>query len=69
MHATTKSTAAESSAVMLAVDLAGDVFELAFADANGRIAARTPRARAVASCLDNQSPLHVVMDAWGSSHC
>ena len=33
MNATTKPTRKESSAVMLAIDLAKDVFELAFADA------------------------------------
>lgn len=70
MHATTKSTAAESSAVTLAVDLAKNVFELAFADANGRIVARKRLQRGpFVSCLDNRSPLHVVMEACGSAHC
>jgi len=69
MHATTKSTAAESSAVTLAIDLAKDVFELAFADANGRIVARKRLQRGpFVSCLDNRSPLHVVMEACGSAH-
>ncbi len=36
MNATTKSAHTQSSAAMLAIDLAKDVFELAFADANGR---------------------------------
>ncbi len=40
MNATTKTTRTESSAVMLAIDLAKDVFELAFADAAGRIVER-----------------------------
>ena len=40
MNATTKSIRTESSAVMLAIDLAKDVFELAFADATGRIVER-----------------------------
>ena len=40
MHATTKSNLAASPAVTLAVDLAKDVFELALADAGGRILER-----------------------------
>lgn len=41
MHATTESTCMESpSVVMLAIGLAKDVFELAFADASGHIVAR-----------------------------
>ena len=46
MHATTKFAGNESSvAVTLAVDLAKDVFELAFADAAGRIVERRRRKR------------------------
>ena len=40
MHATTKPASVGSSAVSLAIDLAKDVFELAFADASGRIVER-----------------------------
>lgn len=69
MHATTKSTRSESSAVMLAIDLAKDVFELAFADATGRIVERKRLKRGpFAKCLENRTPLRVVMEACGSAH-
>jgi transposase len=69
MHATTKSTATESSAVLLAIDLAKDVFELAFADAGGRIVARKRLKRGpFAHCLENRPPLRIVMEACGSAH-
>ena len=49
MHATT-----------VAVDLAKDVFELAFADARGRIIERRRLTRnAFSRCLANRSPLRV----------
>lgn len=65
MHATPKSVAATT----VAIDLAKDVFELAFADAAHRIVdrQRLPRAR-FARALENQSPLEVVMEACGSAH-
>jgi transposase len=58
MHATT-----------VAIDLAKDVFELAYADADHRIVARKRLSRrAFARALDNQGPLRVVMEACGSAH-
>ncbi len=58
MHATT-----------VAVDLAKDVFDLAYADAAHRIVGRKRLSRrAFAHALDNQGPLHVVMEACGSAH-
>ena len=69
MHTTTNPPAVESSAVMLAVDLAKDVFELAFADGSGRIVARKRLRRgAFAQCLENRTPLRIVMEACGSAH-
>ena len=53
----------------VAVDLAKDVFELAFADAQGRIVERKRLSRnAFAKCLLNRPPLRVVMEACGSAH-
>jgi transposase len=58
MHATT-----------VAIDLAKDVFELAFADALGRITERKRLSRsAFSQCLANRPPLRVVMEACGSAH-
>ncbi len=58
MHATT-----------VAIDLAKDVFELAFADAQNRIVQRTRLSRrAFTHALDNRGPLRVVMEACGSAH-
>src|SRR5579863_1619290 len=58
MHATT-----------VAIDLAKDVFELAFADARHQIVQRTRLSRrAFAHALDNRGPLRVVMEACGSAH-
>jgi len=58
MHATT-----------VAIDLAKDVFELAYADDDHRIVARKRLSRrAFARALDNQGPLRVVMEACGSAH-
>ncbi|MEJ5209765.1 IS110 family transposase [Denitratimonas sp. CY0512] len=70
MHATTKPVRNESStAVTLAVDLAKDVFELAFADAAGRIVERKRLKREPFSeCLENRAPLRIVMEACGSAH-
>ena len=53
----------------VAVDLAKDVFELAFADEQARIAERKRLSRNVFSkCLLNRPPLRVVMEACGSAH-
>ena len=70
MHATTKFAGNESSAaVTLAVDLAKDVFELAFADAVGRIVERRRLKRGpFAQCLVNRAPLSIIMEACGSAH-
>lgn len=58
MHATT-----------VAIDLAKDVFELAFADSQGRIIERKRLSRtAFFRCLTNQLPLRVVMEACGNAH-
>ncbi len=58
MHATT-----------VAVDLAKDVFEMAFADAHYRIVERERLSRnAFSKCLLNRPPLRVVMEACGSAH-
>ena len=69
MHATTESTGRESAPVTLAVDLAKDVFELAFADGSGRVVERKRLKRGpFATCLDQRAPLRVVMEACGSAH-
>jgi transposase len=58
MHATT-----------VAIDLAKDVFELAFADVHGHIVERNRlNRRAFAKALHNRPPLAVVMEACGSAH-
>src|SRR5215475_5032214 len=58
MHATT-----------VAVDLAKDVFELAFADADHRIGERRRLSRrAFAAALQNRGPLRVIMEACSSAH-
>jgi transposase len=58
MHATTA-----------AIDLAKDVFEIAYADANHRIVGRQRLSRrAFAHELNNQGPLRIVMEACGSAH-
>jgi transposase len=56
-------------ATLLAVDLAKDVFELAWADGNGRVLARERLSRReFDSCLDNRACIEVVMEACGSAH-
>lgn len=56
-------------ATSVAIDLAKDVFELAFADMQGRIVERKRLSRgAFARCLVNRPPLRVVMEACGSAH-
>lgn len=58
MHATT-----------VAIDLAKEVFELAFADGRGRIIERKRLSRrAFQRSLENRPPLAVVMEACGSAH-
>jgi hypothetical protein len=58
MHATPKSTAVS----IVAIDLAKDVFELTFADADARILERRRRSRAAfAKAFDNRSSLRLVM--------
>jgi transposase len=58
MHATT-----------VAIDLAKDIFELAFADAQHRVIERKRFSRSAFSrCLLNPPPLRVVMEACGSAH-
>lgn len=57
------------NATTVAIDLAKDVFELAFADAAGRIHERKRLSRqALPRCLENRPPLEVVMEACGSAH-
>lgn len=64
MHATPKS----ASATSVAIDLAKDVFELAFAE-GARIVERQRLSRgAFAQAFDNRAPLRIVMEACGSAH-
>ena len=57
------------SATTVAIDLAKDVFELAYVDADGRIVARQRLGRrAFAKVFDNRAPLRIVMEACGSAH-
>ncbi|RAP55632.1 IS110 family transposase [Oleiagrimonas sp. MCCC 1A03011] len=65
MHATPNYTLATT----VAVDLAKNVFELAFSDAHGRIVRRARLGRtAFAHAFDNHTPLHILMEACGSAH-
>lgn len=65
MHATPNIAAVST----VAIDLAKDVFELAFADADACIVERRRLSRnAFARALDNRAPLRVVMEACGSAH-
>lgn len=65
MHATPNTIAVST----VAIDLAKDVFELAFADAQAHIVERRRLGRAAfATVLDNRTPLRVVMEACGSAH-
>lgn len=58
MHATT-----------VAIDLAKDVFELAFAAPDRKVIERKRLSRsAFTRCLDNRGPLTIVMEACGSAH-
>ena len=65
MHPTPKS----AHATTVAVDLAKEVFELAFADDNARIVDRRRLSRvAFATAFENRAPLRIVMEACGSAH-
>jgi transposase len=65
MNATPKSVGATT----VAIDLAKDVFELAFADAANHVVERKRLTRrAFGRVLENREPLHVVMEACGSAH-
>lgn len=65
MHATPKSAAATT----VAIDLAKEVFELAFADVAHRVVDRQRLTRTrFARVLENRPPLDVVMEACGSAH-
>ncbi len=65
MHAKPKSAAAST----VAIDLAKDVFELAYADADARILERFRLKREpFAHVLDNRTRLRVLMEACGSAH-
>lgn len=58
MHATT-----------VAIDLAKEIFELAFADAQGRVLERKRLSRkAFARTMEQRPPLRVLMEACGSAH-
>lgn len=57
MHATT-----------VAIDLAKDVFELAFAADHSIVERKRLSRRTFAHALDNRGPLRVVMEACGSAH-
>jgi len=68
-HATTVSVSADPVATTVAIDPAKGVFELAFADASGRIVARKRLKRGpFAHCLENRASLRIVMEACGSAH-
>lgn len=57
------------NATTVAIDLAKDVFELAFADDQARITDRKRLKRtAFAQAFDNHAPLKVVMEACSSAH-
>jgi transposase len=56
-------------AMTIAVDLAKNVFEVAVADAKGRVQSRRRLSRTqFATFLRTQPPAHVVMEACGTSH-
>ena len=58
-----------SDATTVAIDLAKEVFELAFADSSGQIVERKRLSRrAFARCFENRPRLEVVMEACGSAH-
>ena len=63
MNATTKPTRIAASAVMLAIDLAKDVFELAFADAGGQVNS-CKRVGPRDDQADNNSGLRGRLNVW-----
>ena len=68
MHATPNNAAVSK----ITIDLAKDVFKLAFADADAdaHIVERRRLNRTVfATALDNRATLRVVMEASGSTYC
>lgn len=68
MNATTVRPGRELAATV-AIDLAKQVFELAFADGNGWIIERKRLGRGpFQGCLINRPPLRVIMEACGSAH-
>ena len=65
MHATPDSI----SIATVAIDLAKDVFELAFADAQGQLIERRRLNRStLAMAFDNVPPRRIVMEACGTAH-
>lgn len=57
------------NATTVGIDLAKEVFELAFSDASGRVIERKRLSRkAFAGVLDQRTPLRVVMEACSSAH-
>ena len=57
------------NATTVAVDLAKEVFELAFADADGRVVERKRLTRrAFARVFEQRPPLRIVLEACGSAH-
>ena len=57
------------NATTVGIDLAKDVFELAFCDASGRVIERKRLSRkAFSRTLEQRGPLRVVMEACGSAH-
>lgn len=65
MHATPTSV----TAATVAVDLAQDVFQLAFANAQGQQTSHQRLSRTTfAHAFDNVPPRHIVMEACGSAH-
>ncbi|KAF1688610.1 IS110 family transposase [Pseudoxanthomonas koreensis] len=56
-------------AITVAIDLAKDVFELAFADERGQVVERKRLSRRTfARALEQRPPLRVLMEACGSAH-
>lgn len=57
------------NATTVSIDLAKDVFELAFSDGSGRIIERKRVSRKVFTHMfDNHAPLRIIMEACGSAH-
>lgn len=69
MHASTFTTGRQSDVTTIAVDLAKNVFELAFADGQRRVVQRKRLSRgAFAKVLVEHPPVRLVMEACGSAH-